>query len=117
MKIESVEDARKAAERIAGMGAENVLLKGGHLKEDKAVDILFSRGDFRIFESERVDSENTHGTGCTLSAAIAACLARGDNLAVAAGKAKRYITMAIKSAPRIGKGCGPLYHKINPEAG
>ena len=115
MKIESVEDAREAAERIAGMGAENVLLKGGHLKEDKAVDILFSQGDFRIFESERIDSENTHGTGCTLSAAIAACLARGDKLVAAVGKAKRFITMAIKRAPDIGKGHGPLYHGIVPE--
>ena len=116
MKIESVEEAREAAERIAGMGAENVLLKGGHLKEDRAVDILFSQGDFSIFESKRVDSENTHGTGCTLSAAIAACLARGDSLAAAVGKAKRYITMAIKRAPDMGKGHGPLYHGIDPEA-
>ncbi|MFO7914293.1 MAG: bifunctional hydroxymethylpyrimidine kinase/phosphomethylpyrimidine kinase [Candidatus Krumholzibacteriales bacterium] len=117
MKIESAADARKAAGRIAGMGAGNVLLKGGHLKEDRAVDILFSQGEFAVFESERIDSKNTHGTGCTLSAAIAASLARGDSLYAAVEKAKRYITMAIKSAPGIGEGRGPLYHRINPEEG
>ncbi len=113
-KISIIEDARKAAEKIAGMGAENVLIKGGHLKEDSAIDILFSNGKYSTFESERMDSRNTHGTGCTLSSAIAASLARGESLPDSVRIAKDYITRAIENAPEIGRGFGPLYHNIAP---
>lgn len=115
LKISSIEDARKAAEKIADMGTENALVKGGHLKEDKAIDILYSDKKYTVFESGRIDSKNTHGTGCTLSSAITASLARGENLLNAVGIAKEYVTRAIENAPKIGQGFGPMYHKITPK--
>jgi len=116
MKISSIEDSKQAAEKIADMGAANVLMKGGHLEEDKAVDLLYSGKEHTIFESERIDSKNTHGTGCTLSSAITASLSRGENLLNAVKIAKEYVTRAIKNAPEIGKGFGPLYHNITPKS-
>ncbi|MBD3179228.1 MAG: bifunctional hydroxymethylpyrimidine kinase/phosphomethylpyrimidine kinase [Candidatus Latescibacteria bacterium] len=116
MKIGSVETAREAAAKIASMGAGGVLVKGGHLEEDRAVDILYNDGKYTLFESEWFDSKNTHGTGCTLSSAITASLARGENLENSVRIAKDYISRAIENAPDIGKGHGPLYHKIIPRA-
>lgn len=115
MQIISVEDAKKAAEKIANMEAANVLIKGGHLTEDKALDILYNGKEYNIFESERIDSKNTHGTGCTLSSAITASISRGENLLNAVRIAKEYVTRAIENAPEIGKGFGPLYHNITPK--
>jgi len=115
MKIINIEDAKKAAKKIAELGAKNVLIKGGHLEGDKAIDILFNGSQYTIFESERIDSKNTHGTGCTLSSAITASLSRGENLLNAVKIAKDYVTRAIENAPEIGKGFGPLYHPIIPK--
>jgi hydroxymethylpyrimidine/phosphomethylpyrimidine kinase len=115
LKITKVEDARIAAKKIGEMGAANVFIKGGHLEEEKAVDILYSGKEYTVFESEKIDSRNTHGTGCTLSSAIAASLAQGENLLNAVRVAKEYITRAIENAPEIGKGYGPLYHAITPK--
>jgi hydroxymethylpyrimidine/phosphomethylpyrimidine kinase len=114
MKVDSLDDAREAASRIAGMGARNVLLKGGHLKGRWATDILLGGGEFSLFESERIESGNTHGTGCTLSSAITASLAGGRGLYLSVKIAKDYIGRAIKDAPGIGKGHGPLYHRTVP---
>jgi len=116
IKISTVEEAREAAEKIVRMGAGSVLIKGGHLKEEMAVDVLLAGDEYTVFESERIDSSNTHGTGCTLSAAIAASLARRENLVNSVRIAKDYISRAIENAPDIGKGYGPLYHKIIPKA-
>ena len=116
LKISGIEDARKAAENIANLGVNNILMKGGHLKEDKAIDILYSDKKYTIFESERIASQNTHGTGCTLSSAITAALAQGNNLLNAVKIAKEYVTRAIENAPKIGKGFGPLYHNITPKS-
>jgi hydroxymethylpyrimidine/phosphomethylpyrimidine kinase len=115
IKISSTEDVKKAARKITEMGPESVLIKGGHLKEDKAIDILFSQGRYTVFESERIDSKNTHGTGCTISSAITASLSCGENLLDSIRIAKEYITRAIENAPGIGKGFGPLYHRIIPK--
>ena len=115
MKISSIKGAKKAAEKIADMEADNVLIKGGHLTEDKALDILYNGKEYNIFESERIDSKNTHGTGCTLSSAITASISRGENLLNAVRIAKEYVTRAIENAPEIGKGFGPLYHNITPK--
>ena len=113
--IESIDDARKAAGIIHAKGPRYVLLKGGHLQEREAVDILFDGESYDYFKAERFRSENTHGTGCTLSAAITACLARGLTVRRAVASAKDFVTRAIAGAPRgIGGGSGPLYHGIEP---
>lgn len=115
MTISDVREAKKAAEKIAGTGIKNILIKGGHLREDKAVDILYTRGKFAVFELERIDSKNTHGTGCTLSSAITASLSKGEDLINAVRIGKDYIARTIENAPGIGKGFGPLYHSITPK--
>jgi hydroxymethylpyrimidine/phosphomethylpyrimidine kinase len=102
-------DMRTAAEKLAGLGPRAVLVKGGHLAGD-AVDVLLCRGEFREFTSPRIATRNTHGTGCTLSAAITASLASGDDLPDAVEKAKRYVTAAIRGNPELGAGAGPLDH-------
>jgi hydroxymethylpyrimidine/phosphomethylpyrimidine kinase len=116
IKISNIEDVKKAAKKIAELGPKNVLIKGGHLKGDTAVDILFGEGKYTVFESEKIDSKNTHGTGCTLSSAITASLSRGENLLDSVKISKDYITRAIENAPEIGKGFGPLYHPTTPKA-
>ena len=99
----------EAARRIAAMGPRNVLVKGGHLKGD-AVDLLWDGRAFREFTAPRVDSPNTHGTGCTLSAGIAAGLALGDSLTDAVTRAKAYVTRAIREGFQAGRGVGQLRH-------
>lgn len=115
MKISSLEDAKGACKKIYKKGTQNILLKGGHLKQNKVVDLLYNGKDFEILEKEKIDSTNTHGTGCTLSSAITASLAQDKDLAPSVKIAKEYITKAIAMAPDIGKGHGPLYHNIKPE--
>jgi hydroxymethylpyrimidine/phosphomethylpyrimidine kinase len=113
VKIKNTEDMKLSAKIIREMGAKNVLIKGGHLEGDMTVDILFDGRDFYPFEEKRIPTKNTHGTGCTFSSAITACLARGEDIYTAVKKTKRYITLAIKEAPNnIGRGFGPLYHNI-----
>ncbi|MFO7980313.1 MAG: bifunctional hydroxymethylpyrimidine kinase/phosphomethylpyrimidine kinase [Candidatus Aminicenantes bacterium] len=115
-QIKSMKDARKAAEEIHKKGPEFVLLKGGHLhNKEEAVDILFDGKTFEYFKAERIKTKNTHGTGCTFSAAITACLSKGMSVHDSIEAAKDFITRAIQNAPDdIGKGNGPLYHNIEP---
>ena len=103
--IHSEADMRRAANVIKSMGARAVLVKGGHRRE--ATDILLSES-LTEFRGEYLDVGEVHGSGCTLSAAIAACLGKGMNLEEAVGAAKEYVTNAIRSAPRIGHGARPL---------
>jgi hydroxymethylpyrimidine/phosphomethylpyrimidine kinase len=99
---------RRAAEAILALGAGAVLVKGGHLDGDRSDD-LFADGDrVEWLEAERVDSSHTHGTGCVLSASIAAYLARGEPLAQAVRKGKEFVTEAIRHAAPIGGGIGPV---------
>jgi hydroxymethylpyrimidine/phosphomethylpyrimidine kinase len=107
--IQSPEGMRRAAEILVGMGCANVLVKGGHL-QGASVDVLLAAGEFTEFESERIKTPNTHGTGCTYSAAITAELAKGELLRDAVARAKRFITAAIRSNPGFGHGCGPVNH-------
>ncbi len=109
IEIESVDDMKKAARAIRGMGARNVVVKGGHLEGD-AVDILFDGKDFHTFSVGRIDTKDTHGTGCTYSAAIATALARGKTVRAAVEDAKLYITAAIRNSLRLGGGHGPTNH-------
>jgi len=106
------EDAMShAAETLVkDMGARAVLIKGGHLDSgDRVVDILYD-GDLRAFRGRRLDTTNTHGTGCTLSAAITAQLAKGESLHAAVRRSIDYVHNAIASAPGLGSGRGPLNH-------
>ncbi len=98
-----------AARRIAALGPQYVLIKGGHAPGDP-VDILFDGHTFREYVGERLITTSTHGTGCTLSAAIAAYLARGLPVEDAVGRAKSYVVAAMRAASLIGRGHGPLHH-------
>lgn len=111
MKIENEEDMKMAAAKISKLGAGSVLVKGGH-NSDNANDVLLCGDDFTVFTARRIASKNTHGTGCTLSSAIAAYLAKGVELKQAVQLAKGYITRAIENSFSIGKGVGPLGHFI-----
>jgi hydroxymethylpyrimidine kinase/phosphomethylpyrimidine kinase/thiamine-phosphate diphosphorylase len=100
----------EAARQIRQLGVRNVLVKGGHLPEGNAVDILYDGAAFTRYRSPRHLTRNTHGTGCTLASAIAAYLAQGEPLPAAVGRAKEFITAAIRLATPMGKGHGPVNH-------
>lgn len=110
--INNRDDMRRAAESIAAMGARAVLIKGGHIRgEDPriVVDLLYD-GELTEFRHDRIETTSTHGTGCTLSAAIAAELAKGATLRDAVGSAIDFVHEAIRTAPGLGRGHGPLNH-------
>ncbi len=111
--VATLADMKEAAQRIAAFGANAVLVKGGHIEGD-AVDILWHSGAFHEFRAPRITARHTHGTGCTLSAAITALLARGESLPEAVAAAKRFVTEAIRTAPGLGGGSGPLNHWADP---
>ena len=107
--IESDDDVREAARRIVSMGARAVVVKGGH-REGPAADVLYDGSEFQVFTAPRIDTVNTHGTGCTFASAIAAGLAQGKAVEDAVGQAKDYVTEAIRTSFPIGQGHGPLNH-------
>lgn len=107
--IENKDDMLKAAEKISEITSSAILIKGGHLT-DSADDLLYENGNIHWFSGKRVDNPNTHGTGCTLSSAIACNLAKGFTLAQAVQNAKDYITGALNAQLNLGKGSGPLDH-------
>lgn len=109
-EIETVDDAKQAAEAIHRYGCQSVLVKGGHLLGEQSTDVLYIDGEFTLFESERIETKNTHGTGCTYSAAIATQLGHGKDIATAIQFAKNYITNAIRYSLNIGHGHGPTNH-------
>jgi hydroxymethylpyrimidine/phosphomethylpyrimidine kinase len=111
MKVNSLDQMRKAAVHIWKLGAKNVVVKGGHLK-GKAIDLLFDGQRYTEIVGPRIKTKNTHGTGCTFASAIATLLARGETVPEAVRKAKIFITMAIQSGLALGKGTGPT----NPSA-
>jgi hydroxymethylpyrimidine/phosphomethylpyrimidine kinase len=111
MPVTTERDMEEAARRILALGPRNVLVKGGHLR-DSATDILWNGRDLSRFTAPRLDSTNTHGTGCTLSSAIAAGLARGHALRDAIGEAKAYVTAAIREGFQAGRGVGALRHFV-----
>ena len=108
-EVRDLAGMREAARKLATMGPQSVLVKGGHLASDP-VDVLFHRGEWTEFTSPRIETRHTHGTGCTFSAAITASLASGHDLAESIRRAKRYITEAIRNNPGLGEGAGPLDH-------
>lgn len=108
MRIESEQDIRSAAGIIQSAGVRNVLIKGGHLNAARAKDFLFQGNSVEIFESEFIVTTSTHGTGCTLAAAIAANLAIGKGLAESIRIAKAFVHEAIRTAPGLGHGNSPI---------
>jgi hydroxymethylpyrimidine/phosphomethylpyrimidine kinase len=111
IRIQSMDEAREAARRIHTLGAAAVVITGGHaVWNDEVVDLLFDGVAFHEFRTPRIDSRQTHGTGCTFASAIVASLALGRALPDAAERAQRYVAGAIAHAPAIGHGRGPLDH-------
>ena len=109
LKIETDDDMKEAARQILAMGAGAVVVKGGH-REGPATDLFFDGDQFTEFSSERFDTVNTHGTGCTFASAAAAGLAQGKSLAEAVAQAKEYVTEAIRNSYPLGQGHGPVHH-------
>jgi hydroxymethylpyrimidine/phosphomethylpyrimidine kinase len=109
-KIETIDQMETAAAAIQKLGANKVVIKGGHLKDAPATDILFDGSQFKPLESVRIQTKNTHGTGCTFASAIAANLALGHDFFEAVTNAKNYVTTAIAHSLNIGKGHGPTNH-------
>lgn len=109
LTVRNVADMRRAGEKLADMGARSVLVKGGHLVH-AATDALLHEGEWYEFPSERIETQHTHGTGCTYSAAITACVAKGMSLVAAVRTAKEYIHEAIRTNPGLGRGSGPVNH-------
>ena len=109
MTIETKEDMITAAKQIGDSYRCAVLLKGGHSVND-ANDLLYAKGELIWFKGKRIDNPNTHGTGCTLSSAIAANLAMGYDLAESIHRAKEYLSGALSGMLNLGKGSGPLNH-------
>ena len=111
-KIESKDDMERAAKRIGDTYGCAVLLKGGHRVND-ANDLLYAGGEMQWFEGKRIDNPNTHGTGCTLSSAIASNLAKGYSLSESVARAKEYISGALSAMLDLGKGAGPMQHNFD----
>jgi hydroxymethylpyrimidine/phosphomethylpyrimidine kinase len=109
MSIADLGGMEEAAGRLRGLGASAVLVKGGHLEKD-ATDILVDESGCQAFPGQRIDARHTHGTGCSLSAAIAALMARGLPLREAVERAKAYVAQGIRQGLGIGSGCGPIHH-------
>ncbi|KAA0595835.1 hydroxymethylpyrimidine/phosphomethylpyrimidine kinase [Azospirillum lipoferum] len=110
LPIRDLDDMRRAAELMLSFGPKSVLLKGGHLEDDSLYDLLLTEEGETVFEGRRVHTPHTHGTGCTLSSAIAAGLAQGLSTHDAVARARRYVETAILTAPGFGHGHGPLNH-------
>ena len=110
IKIKSLEDMIHAANILLNFGAKNVLLKGGHRKSNYMQDVLLSRKKIKIFKNKKIKTKNTHGTGCTLSSAIATFLSCGKPLKKSCELGIKYVNQAIGSNPNYGKGNGPINH-------
>jgi hydroxymethylpyrimidine/phosphomethylpyrimidine kinase len=108
--IKSMKEMEQAARDILALGAKHVVIKGGHIAGDEAVDVLFDGSSFSYFPSPRIQTKHTHGTGCTFAAAIAAQLAKDSTVHEAVKTAKAFIQAAISSALNIGQGIGPTNH-------
>jgi len=111
-EVEDLASMRRAAEVIASLGPRNVLIKGGHLKTEAVDVLLLQSGKIVEFYAARLTTRHTHGTGCSYAAGITAELAKGTQLEEAVGRAKRFITQAIRQAPGLGSGTGPLNHAV-----
>ncbi len=117
MPIGNLASMKEAARIFSQWGAKWIVMKGGHLEGDEdAIDLLYDGHEFTEFRTKRIATKNTHGTGCTFSAAIAAGLARGHSLKDAVALAKRYVTRAIECSLAIGHGHGPTHHGVDVQS-
>jgi len=114
-QVETLADMRAAAERIVELGAQSVLVKGGHLRGEHVVDVYFDGHEWREWTDARLETTRTHGTGCTLSAAICACLALDSTRIDAVEEGRLFTRRAIETAPGLGGGHGPLNHWVERE--
>lgn len=112
MAVKTKDHMLDAAKKLMDMGAKNVLVTGGHLSGNEAIDVLLTPQGSHIFSCEMLDASNTHGTGCALSSAIATLLAQGKSMLEAVEGGKNYVYEAIKTAPNIGQGNGPINHMV-----
>ena len=110
LKIKNVKDMISAAKKLNKLGAKNILIKGGHLKSKIMYDVLFNKGEIKIYKSKKHTTKNTHGTGCTLSSAIATYLSCGKLLKKSCELGIKYVNQAIGSNLNYGKGQGPINH-------
>jgi hydroxymethylpyrimidine/phosphomethylpyrimidine kinase len=110
LEVHTLDDQRRAGERLLELGAKAVLMKGGHVPGPVVADLLLTCEGETIFQAPRIETRHTHGTGCTLASACAAGLAQGLDLKEAVGRAHAYVAEAIRRAPGLGRGHGPLNH-------
>lgn len=110
MSIDTIDDRLEAAKRLHQLGAKHVVMKGGHGREEELVDILYDGVEFTYFKGKRMETKNTHGTGCTFAAAVTAELAKEKSVKHAVETAKRFIQAAIEDDLEIGSGHGPTNH-------
>jgi len=110
VKIKNKEDMIFAANKLIELGVKNVLIKGGHLKTKKVEDIFLNKSDLKVFTNTRHKTENTHGTGCTLSSAITTFFSCGKTIKKACELGIKYVNLAIITNPKYGKGHGPINH-------
>ncbi len=110
LAVETTEDLRRAGEALLALGARAVLMKGGHIPGDRVIDVLMTPEGETLYEGPRQETRHTHGTGCTLASACALGLAEGLPLDHTVARAWAYVAEAIRTAPGLGAGCGPLDH-------
>ena len=109
-KIKNIDDMKTVAQKITNLGVKNVLIKGGHMKSKYVQDLFYNKREFIIFKNIRIKTRNTHGTGCTLSSAIATFLSCGKPLKLSCELGIKYVNQAIRSNLNYGKGHGPINH-------
>ena len=109
-KIKNTKDMIIAGKKLLKLGVKNVLIKGGHLKSSHVFDIFLNKKEEKIFKSKKINTKNTHGTGCTLSSAIATYFSCGKTLKKSCGMAINYVNHSIGTGPKYGKGYGPINH-------
>ncbi len=112
--IRTPDEMREAARRLHALGPRWVVVKGGHMGGETVTDLLYDGSSFQSLNTPRIETPHTHGTGCTFSAAMTACLAKGQSVPDAFAAAKRYTHAAIVAAPGLGHGHGPLNHLVRP---
>ena len=110
MKIKNLDDMVESANILLSFGVKNILIKGGHGKTKFLSDVLLNKKELKIFKNKRIKSKNTHGTGCTLSSAIATFFACGKKINKSCELAIKYVNQSIRSNPKYGKGNGPINH-------
>ena len=110
VKIKNIDDMILASKILIKLGAKNVLLKGGHLHIEILRDVFLNRNEMKIFKNKKIKTKDTHGTGCTLSSAIATYYSCGKTLKKSCEMAINYVNQAIKTGPKFGKGHGPINH-------